>query len=365
MHKDSKRWAFMLPVPTLPFHSTMTQRHRTLLLLLLAIPLGGASPPPPPPLPPQFSTTSPIWSPHNGSQFVQFRSPYFAVPSSATNTTLFITARQTPLDYPGTGVGNLQGKLLGAYRLWINGVMVTVGPGRNVPDTAQSVDAVDVSGLLLLGPTTNLIAVQSFFANDTNAPGVHPLLMVLVVAHTPKGADVIAMETSTAWTTHDADAYFNPTRPDYTSWYRAPNEFLDTRVAQTGWFAPTGPPLRPGWLPAALAPALTTPFAVKDAPPPAVLTRRACAVVPIPAGADTHYVVDFGQEFSGGPVLTLPGGPNLAGVQLEVRLGEAVASDGSVVYPCMSGEAYRAVWTLSADAASNANVTYHEFIQFR
>ena len=55
--------------------------------------------------------------------------------------------------------GQSQPKLLGAYKLFVNGVVVAMGPGRRVNQT-QGVDAVDVASVVRQGP--NAIGLQGF-----------------------------------------------------------------------------------------------------------------------------------------------------------------------------------------------------------
>ena len=73
--------------------------------------------------------------------------------------------------YPG---GTTQPKLLGAFKLSINGVLVGMGPGRRVNQT-QGVDALDVTSALV--PGGNCVALQGF---HTNRWGARPRLLLLM-----------------------------------------------------------------------------------------------------------------------------------------------------------------------------------------
>jgi Galactose binding lectin domain/Bacterial alpha-L-rhamnosidase 6 hairpin glycosidase domain len=95
----------------------------------------------------------------------------------------------------------------------------------------------------------------------------------------------------------------------------------------------------------------------------------------VPGNAtSSRWLIDFGQEFSGGVNLTFPfpqsnvdATASDAGVQVEVILGEQVDQvNGGVVSPLRTGNKYDSVWTLSATNASlNKNIHHHEMIQFR
>ena len=56
-----------------------------------------------------------------------FRSPEFTLSGALSGNVTFAA-----LGSPGTQ-GTLQAKLLGAFTLYVNGVLVTAGPGHNVP----------------------------------------------------------------------------------------------------------------------------------------------------------------------------------------------------------------------------------------
>ena len=102
--------------------------------------------------------------------------------------------------YPG---GTTQPKLLGAYRLSINGVLVGMGPGRRVNQT-QGVDALDVTSTLAEGG--NCVALQGF---HTNRWGAHPRFMLLLRLTFLDGT-VQDISTAESWRTRDADLIFNP-----------------------------------------------------------------------------------------------------------------------------------------------------------
>jgi hypothetical protein len=59
--------------------------------------------------------------------------------------------------------GTSQSKLLGAFKLHVNGRVVGMGPGRRINQT-QGVDAIDVTGVVT--PGENTIAIQGYHTGE-------------------------------------------------------------------------------------------------------------------------------------------------------------------------------------------------------
>jgi alpha-L-rhamnosidase len=95
-------------------------------------------------------------------------------------------------------------KLLGAYKLFVNGKVVGIGPGRRVNAT-QGVDAVDVTGVLVDG--RNALGIQSYHSNNFKDDAPRVLLQLTV---TFEDGSTQTLSTGTDWHTMDARTVFNP-----------------------------------------------------------------------------------------------------------------------------------------------------------
>lgn len=263
----------------------------------------------------------PIWHPKNTSaHFVYFRSPEFSQVLSTTSSNeyqylLRITANQSP--HYKTGNGNDQGKLLCSFKLFVNGAVVTVGPGHNiaqlhsptVPDTVvQAVTQVNIASLLNPAPFKNVIAVASFF-NGTGFSTDLPRMQASLCASEDGNSCVSALpaivSTNATWLSWLADVYHNPAgNSNKTPWYQMPNENLDQQQYPFNWSLPAFPPAsQHAWVPAAIQPSFPSSLYISPGYNAAILTRQACSVKHV-GGRD--YLVDYGQEFDGGVNLTFP-----------------------------------------------------------
>lgn len=107
------------------------------------------------------TTAAPIWAAGDESDFTMARTEFRATkPIEAA--VAFVTAQLSPYGQPDPRLvgndygaslphgGTSQAKLFGAYKLYINGVVVGMGPGRRVNQT-QGVDAIDVTSVIRVG----------------------------------------------------------------------------------------------------------------------------------------------------------------------------------------------------------------------
>lgn len=289
------------------------------------------------PAPPFELDGAPIWAANASSDFALFRAADFVLRSADDflNATLFFAA----LGSPRPPAGTVQAKLLGAAAAYVNGVLVSVGPGHGIPtaDAQQAVRGVDVSAFLRAGGAANTLGFACFWARAyaqyapfAGGPRVHAALVV-----TDGAGTYTAAATGTGdWVSWGADAYFNPTGNAGISWYPVPNENL-ARAALPGadaraWASPGfAPPA--AWAPPVAAPAWPVPLAlIGDAI--ATLARAACALTRL---SPTRALVDFGTEFTGGVNFSFPGAPR--GAVVRVTLGEELLADGSVRAPLRTG----------------------------
>ncbi len=242
--------------------------------------------------------SSAIWHPSgNATHYVLLRSPPFTLPQAAggsglpSGVSLSFTASQSPNI---AGSGTTQSKLLGAMKVWVNGVLYTAGPGHNVPASQQAVvqpSAYDgLAQLFRPYPAANVIAIESYFSNTqkgkVDATARAGVQLELALAF---GATTLNVSTGPTWSAYAADAYYSPDGDNNdTPWYVCPNEDLDANVRQTGWEDPGFVP-GAGWVPAQVQPSPYNgrPLYAEPAPAPAMLWRSPCGISTLPAATST------------------------------------------------------------------------------
>lgn len=122
-----------------------------------------------------------VWAANATQNFVLFRRPFTAA-TLATGAVqehlLTITAHGVPNRMRKAGAN--ASKLLGAYKLWVNGMPVSAGPGRptgtnsTIQEPALLYDTVNVTALLRGNGDENVIAIQSFYWNNGQEINVLP-----------------------------------------------------------------------------------------------------------------------------------------------------------------------------------------------
>ena len=120
--------------------------------------------------------TVPVWAANATQNFVLLRRSFTA---SRGEHLLHITAHGVPNRKPVAGENAT--KLLCAYKLWVNGISVSAGPGRptgdgsTIQEPALLYDTVNVTDLLRFGSKEeNVIAVESFYWNEEQERSVFP-----------------------------------------------------------------------------------------------------------------------------------------------------------------------------------------------
>eukprot|EP00759_Apiculatamorpha_spiralis_P036400 PhF_6_TR36545/c0_g1_i3/m.53902 len=325
------------------------------------------------------AAASPIWHPTNtSSHYTYFRSPEFVLPfpiESSTSALLRVTAEQSP---NVAGLGSWQSKLLGAFKLHINGIALAAGPGHNVPFTSQSVLQLDLLNsqelrvVLRNPPATNVIAFSCYFTNSFGNVTLHaevPRLQAeLVITSVQQEQQPFILSTNTQWSSLAADTYHNPGADEGHSWYHVLQENMNTQHRPTGWTLPSfhpPPTTSLPWVPAVVQPPFPRPFYIESMPAPRIYWRKACRVEKLPSG---DYLLDYGKEFLGGVNLTfaVPNG-TFGEVQIRIKLGEELLPNNQgVMTPTRAFENYTSVWTLDTKTSgNNVGIYQHEFIQFR
>ena len=318
----------------------------------------------------------PVWHPNGTTPFALLRGSLPLSRGAPRAAFAFVTAQ--PQRSPGD---HENGKLLGAYKLFVEGALVGIGPGR--PGTCGPVypgphpgeapcapefyfDVLDVTAALGAaagaGGSAATLALQCF-NNPPDGGRYVDASRVILQVHAYFGADdapvVVATRAAAGggWLAFDAAAWINPTCCTESAWFRGLQENWDLRAEPLGWktasFAPGGgwvPPAAAGPVPGALTAKPTQSLRVLEALPPA-------ASWPHPSGAGVVY--DVGREIQGGFTLLLPGAAP-AGAAWVVQAGEELQADGSVMSAMRTGNNYSHTVTART---GGGEATLHEYME--
>jgi hypothetical protein len=165
-----------------------------LLLLLLLLPSASAA----------LLDGAPIWA-SSPNDFALLRGPAFSLRAPPSSATFFYAAQGSPRPPAGT----TQAKLLGAACIHVNNILVSCGPGHNVPTATQVVRGVNVLPFLRGGGAPNVVGVASFFAH-AYSKGDRPAVQGVLAVTDAQGSYNVSA-TGDGWLGWGADAYFNPT----------------------------------------------------------------------------------------------------------------------------------------------------------
>ena len=313
-------------------------------------------------------SAEPIWA-DLGARYALFRR---VVPMNVAvqSARILVTAVQS---------GRME-KLLGAYRLYVNGAAIGIGPGRGDVRTAAYSDGGDrnftfydtfnvtAQATSIAAPAPLTLGLQCYHGTGDASAGV--LLELHLVF--PNGSTSVVRTSSTDghWRVFDATAGYGP--KDATGGYGAPQEWAVSGLLPSGWTRASYA-LTSGWRTPATRNG-TTPsldVGVLRAKPTLPL-HIATGVVPMSLRqlSGGGWFADFGREMMGGLTLHLPEADFPVGSALQVTLGEELVGDRSVstdiLYPMRTGNRYRNVWTVSASPADGVTAfEHHEYMVFR
>ena len=314
------------------------------------------------------------------------------------------------------------GKVLAAYKIWVGGELVGMGPGRprcgergacNWGRREQVYDGFDVTAaaaralagdgggggdgaleLFVAGYGVG-VANASAAGGVLGAPKVAAELRVVL-----RGGALLTLRTGdgdgagsggAAWQALDAEPVFNPSgRNSGCAWYTYPQENTNASAPQT-----TGTPLAPTASARALS-AFATQWAAAQPQPPFALPMVPKPVAPVatlspgaartPAGllhvtlrqlSPGRFSFDLGREVQGGVTLTVTLPPALAAAGADpaarivrVRLGEEMtnngtaADSGELLFPPRTTVDPETNWTL-APTTEPQTLAHHEYAEFR
>jgi hypothetical protein len=281
----------------------------------------------------------PIWHRNSSDstkpapQYILFRKE-FKLPGGAklVKATLQITAQASPA-IGSVDTGN-QPKLLGGFKLALDGKFVSMGPGRSLYGL-QAVDELDVTELLHHLPAnsstggggSHLLAISSFHSNQNQthhypwAPGAStPRLALGLRVTTDDGRTEVVVESDGTWRSFDAEASFNPSGNFGCIWYRAFQENLNMSLMPPGWWLPTPSEahFNDDWVTVQVQPGFEQMLQLKATRP--VLMSR--GKVTLERRGPGHYIIDCGREIQGGITVRIKAGAATEGQQLTVGYGE-------------------------------------------
>ena len=320
-------------------------------------------------------------------QLVLLRRPFLFRPRGPAgrrrDAVLHITAQPIPnrLGGPRHG-GSLASKLLCAYKAWVNGVPLGVGPGRPTganstrEDPALLFDSVDVSAYLHRDAgRENVLAVESFYwtaaqearqvgcppgesafcagGRSTDLDPTNPRDVGGVLAWLDDGAGGAPLlhTGDGGWSVWGGgDRALSVDHGVTNGQYHQPHEFYDMRhYPDYAWrsAAALPPPSSgaAGWVAPHIAPPFTR-LSSKGIPGIRMETVAAASFRALQQRGEGCYVVDFGAIIQGGLDVTFLHGE--AGQCVGVFAGEVLYADGSVKWweDDLNDTEYRAVWTL-------------------
>eukprot|EP00912_Choanoflagellata_sp_UC4_P000216 UC4_evm6s135 len=325
------------------------------------------------------SSAIPLWNEDRSAQFIYLRSPIFSLRDYLSSlrldsTTVSIRAATVYI----TAVPSPRQKLLGAYRLFINGHFVAIGPGRGEcallrtasPSKCVMYDTLDLTDKLqthLNLDTSTVFAISGYSAN-TGAI-IMQLNVELEVTDEKNLTSIssLTFATNESWTSLDATRYHNPFGK--TGEYAAPRENFIASLSPGNWqnldFQPKN---ISEWKPAVSS--------RKDFP------SNTQAKVALPLHVDSYklpvlsqavnsnlWFFDFGTDSMGGIRLSIPKNAlSVSAKFAEVTLSEELDGpygSGLLLYPMRTGNEYRYLFTLDDLQLDSLNFEVHEYALFR
>jgi hypothetical protein len=285
----------------------------------------------------------PIWHGHAGPagrpQYVLFRKVFLLAPEAQviTRALLQVTAQASPA-IGSVDTGN-QPKLLGAFKVALDGHFLAMGPGRSLYGQ-QSVDQIDVTHLLSgSGARRHLLAVSSFHSKQNRtshypwAPGAGtPRLALGLQITTADGRTRVVAATDASWSSFNADPGINPSGNSGCIWYRQYQENLNMSAMPHAWWqlsnasggnagGSSNAVGGGGWGAVQLQPAFESALTLKPTRPVLMSSGRVRLLHRGPG----HYILDCGREIQGGIVVRLRASMAREGQAMTVGYGEEVS----------------------------------------
>lgn len=254
-------------------------------------------------------------------------------------------------------------KLLASYILYINGAIISMGPGRGLVDRQGNSITVSYDGFDITSIASNVseivIALQTF------APRARGQMAVeLRIAY--DSGEVSVITDGKDWKCIDASKMFGPIGSQGTQYYNQPHVFYDNRYSagrsgnslewtwldfdDSAWNNATNIDHEIFYSNARLSPKITPPLSVILQP-----------AVELTQEGPGHWSFQMRKEIQGGIRLAVADG--VAGATATIRLGEEMLPNTSLpMYRMRTGNLYQDVWTLRD---GHNTVSGHEYSEFR
>ncbi len=219
------------------------------------------------------------------------------------------------------------------YRIWINGVQIGAGPFRPVDDSIPALHAFDLTPFLSKG--LNAIGVLS--------RGERCGFALAIRIELADGSTEIIRSDST-WQQLSALAVFSPVcweRQNISQYFKGfvgPGEWaehIDGEHYPFGWLEPGFPD--DGWHQAIDKGPFLGPC---EAESRLCYEQRTLHPALIKINSAGHFLVDFGREVIASFELTCP----MGGAIVEIRLGEELLDEDSVMFQMRTGNCYQEIW---------------------
>jgi len=229
--------------------------------------------------------------------------PTKPLPLPISFVTVFITALQS----------DPQEKLLGAFKLFINGKIYGIGPGRGDVSTTKSnhtpYDSIDIPKTDLSFPL--ILAIQSYHAQGQGA-----VLLELHIEYQDGTKSIVSTNNKTGWLSYDATPGFNPKYQE--GRYNAPQEHQIASHLELGWNSNASfkPSKNCNWLPSMERKKFPT--YLKPTLPLNVTNGR--LPVRVIQTSSTTWFYDFGTDFMGGLHLEIANVP--VNTKIKVTMSE-------------------------------------------
>jgi hypothetical protein len=266
--------------------------------------------------------------------------------SGLSSALLFIAAKRTH-------------KQLGSYKLFVNGHVAGIGPGRSsidaqLKDVTSAYDSFDLTepchefNVLTLG--------VSCFAAEQDGQ----LIAVLQLNYMNGTRQLLG--TDPTWRAHNATASFGPIGTAGTQYYTQPHEFLDARLFAggnvDGWALPGFDESSWGHAVAVQDSYYrSAPLAPKPTLPLQLLVGSVGITEQLGPG---HWTFRAPKEIQGGIRLRVTGAQ--AGTTVVVRLGEETHPNTTLpMYQMRTGNLYQSIWALQ-DGTNELQA--HEYVEF-
>ena len=341
----------------------------------------------------QWQGAAPVWSKNATAAFVFLRAGLQVTdPSELFAAVAYITANPQP---------NAQGehenaKLLGAYKLYINGRQIGLGPGR--PGRCGPVcpvgsgggtctcsqehlyDSYDVSADVSSGGGTMALAIQAFNypPSSASAPAVVDSKVMLQLVLTYRNGSQLITGTGphNGWKAWEADGYMNKSCCTAQQWYFAPRENYIASLEPVGWRLPGFDDS--AWEPAAVAVPFNPSYPLTARPTLPISVTTGVKPALVQKIADGHWFIDMGREIQGGLSVSFSNASE--GQYLYARYGEALLpkahpnDPSAVMYEMSTGNSYWMGWSLRNSSSSSSShgaddfpvvIENHEYLEWR